>query len=234
MTMREGYVMRRQRRTICQSPAGTAWGYKVTLTESGKWYHAEGSDFVFAYLETEWPADVKQAVTTAFEAALKMPTQIKAAVKSTSGQDVVGGLYLQNQAAMTKAMNSIDGMGMTSSTQNEEQGSGTAFSINQDFFNAVLGGLSGDVAPMMNYLTSQMGDLQATTKQSTESDVFGTVIGMISVMPVLNVPVTTFRYVFSDDQTRTWFVSIPCGSSENQSYDYSYTAVDYNYSPPSG
>jgi hypothetical protein len=231
MANRDYSVIRRQRRTVCPSPQGTGLTYKVTLTDTGRWMHAAGSDFLFAYLETDWPADVQKAVTAAFETAMKMSTTIKASVKATSGQDVVNGLYLLNQPAMTTAMNAIDGMGLTGVTQNAEDGSGTALSINQDFFAAVLGGLSGDVAPMMNYLTTQMGDLQAQVRQSTVTDTFGTVIGMISLMPVLNVPVTTFRYVFSSQQTSTWFVSVPCGSVENQSYDYSYTAADYNYSP---
>jgi hypothetical protein len=233
MANRDQYVMRRQRRTVCQSPQGTGLTYNVTLTDDGKWLNAPGSDFVFAYLKSDWPPAVITAMTTAFETALKMPTAIKASVKATSGQDVVNGLYLLNQPAMTTAMNAIDGMGLTGVTHNAEEGSGTAASINGEFFGAVLGGLGGDVAPMMDYLTTQMGDLQAQTKQSTVTDTFGTIIGMISVMPVLNVPVTTFRYVFSSKTTSTWFVSIPCGSVENQSYDYSYTAADYGYNPSS-
>jgi hypothetical protein len=162
-----------------------------------------------------------------------MSSAIKASVKTTSSQDAVNGLYLLDQAAMTKAMNAIDGMGETGATQNAEEGSGTALSINGDFFAAVLGGLGGDVAPMLTYLTTQMGDLQAQVRQSTVTDTFGTVMGMISVMPVLNIAVTTFRYVYSSQATSTWFVSIPCGSVENQAYNYSYTAVDYNYIAPS-
>jgi hypothetical protein len=233
MMNRDHYVMRRQRRTVGQSQQGTPQTYIVTLTDTGSWLQAPGSDFVFAYIENNWPADVQAAVTAAFKAALKMPTAIKASVKATSGQDVVKGLYLLNQTAMTTAMNAIDGMGETEVTQAAEEGSGTALTITRDFFAAVLGGLGGDVEPMLSYLTTQMGDVQAQVKQSTVTDTFGTIVGMISVMPVLNVPVTTFKYVYSSQQTSTWFVSVPCGSVENQSYDYSYTSVAYNYVAPS-
>lgn len=208
--------------------------YQVTLTDAGKWLHAPGSDFLFAYLEDNWQPDVTKAVTAAFEDALKMSSSIKAAVKQTCGQDVVNGLYLLDQPSMTKAMNSIDGMGQTSVAQNVQQGSGTAASINGAFFAAILGGLSGDVMPMLTYLTTEMGDVQAQTKQSTVTQDFGTVVGMISVMPVLNVPVTSFQYVYSSQQTSTWFTSVNCASVEHQSYDYQYTVVNYNYVKPTG
>src|SRR4051812_824181 len=100
MANRDQYVMRRQRRTVCPPSQGTGLSYNVTLTDNGKWLNAPGSDFVFAYVDSSWPAEVIKAMTAAFEAALKMPATIKASVKSTSGQDVVKGLYLLNQAAM--------------------------------------------------------------------------------------------------------------------------------------
>ena len=205
--------------------------YYVTLTDSGKWMHAPGSDFLFAFLDPTWEADVVKQVTASFEAALKMSTIVKKAVKDTSGQDVVNGLYLLDQVSMTKAMNSIEGMGMTSADQENESGSGTAASINGQFFSAILGGLTGDVAPMMAYLTTQMGDIQAETAKSTVTKTFGTIVGMVSLMPVLNVPITTFQYVFSSSTVSDWFVSINCASVEEYSYNYAYTVVNYNYDP---
>jgi hypothetical protein len=169
----------------------------------------------------------------AFESALTMSSTIKAAVKRTSGQDVVNGLYLLNQAAMTAAMNIIDGMGETEVHQSTQQGSGTAVNINGQFFAAILGGLGGDVAPMLTYLTTAMGEVQAQTKQSTVIENFGTVVGIISVMPVLNVPITTFQYVFSSSDVSNWFVGLNCASIDNQSYNYSYTVAEYNYVRPS-
>lgn len=57
------------------------------------------------------------------------------------------------------------------------------------------------------------------------------VIGLVSVMPGIDAVVTTFQYVFSSEQTSSWFVSVNCGSHEEYSYDYRYTVVEYNYSP---
>jgi hypothetical protein len=210
----------------------TNLSYQVVVTDSGKWLHAPGSDFLFAFIQDDWSPTLKEAVAGAFETALGMSSQIKTAVKDTAGQDVVNGLYLLDQAAMTTAMNSIDGMGMTSVDQKSESGSGTAVDINKQFFLAVLAGLGGDIEPIMAYLTEEMAEVQAQTKQSTVTEAFGTVIGLISVMDVLDVVTTTFQYVFSDSETSKWFVNVTCGSVNHYSYDYSYTVVNYNYVQP--
>jgi hypothetical protein len=166
--------------------------YRVTSTDAGDWLHPAGSDFLFAYIDSKWSSEEKIAVASAFKTGLTLPNKIKKAVLDTSGQDVVKGLYLLDQLAMTEAMNSIDGMGMTNASQEHESGEGTAVSINAEFFKAILGGLSGDVGPLMNYLTSEMGDLQAQTQKSDVTGCFGTVIGTVSLMPELDVVTTDF------------------------------------------
>lgn len=208
--------------------------YIVTLTDTGQWMHAPGTDFLFAYISNDWSSELKDAVAQAFTKALTMSSVIKQAVLDTSGQQVVNGLYLQDQAAMTTAMNSIDGMAETDADSNQESGDGTAASINAEFFAAVLAGLGGDVEPMMVYLTQEMGNLQAQTSESGVKDTFGTIIGLISVMPALNVVTTTFQYAFSSSATAEWFVDVTCGSVEHYSYDYSYTVVNYNYDQSTG
>jgi hypothetical protein len=207
--------------------------YVVTLTDDGQWMHAPGTDFLFAYIDDSWSQTLKDAVAKAFTTALAMPTSIEKAVLETSGQQVVNGLYLIDQPAMTTAMNTIDGMGETSVSTSHEAGNGTAASINAEFFAAVLAGLSGDVGPLMTYLTEEMGDVQAQTQQSTVTNTFGTVIGLISVMPELDVVETSFLYAFSSAQTSEWFVKVNCGSVEHYSYDYNYTTVVYSYTPTS-
>ena len=228
----QNVLVRRQRVRDFAPPRRSRPTYHVTLTEQGSWLHAPGSDFLFAYLQNDWPQTVIADMRAAFESALVMSSSIKAAVKTTSGQDVVNGLYLLNQAAMTTAMNSIDGMGETGVNTSSQQGSGTAVTINGQFFAAILGGLGGDVAPLLTYLTTEMGDVQAQTKQSSVTESFGTVIGMISLMPVFNVPVVTFQYVFSSSEVSKWYIGLNCASIDYQSYNYSYTVVEYNYVAP--
>jgi hypothetical protein len=207
--------------------------YEVTLTESGEWFHAEGSDFLFAYVDNSWPEVLKKQVGDAFKQALEVSSLIKKAVLDTSGQKVENGLYLLDQNGMTAAMNAIPGMGETSVDSNEESGSGTAVSINAQFFTSILAGLSGDVAPILGYLNNEMGGLQAQTQQSEVTSTFGTVIGLVSAIEELEDVVTTFEYAFSSAQTAEWFTSVPCGSEHDYSYDYKYQVVRYNYLPPS-
>ncbi|MFI7675362.1 hypothetical protein [Actinophytocola sp. NPDC049390] len=207
--------------------------YMVTTTDSGQWLHAPGTDFLFAYIEDSWSQTLKDSVSQAFVSALQMSNVIKKAVLDTSGQEVENGLYLLDQTAMTTAMNSIQGMGETSVAQNEESGEGTAASINAQFFGVILAGLSGDVAPILGYLNDEMAKIQVQTKKSKVTSEFGTIIGLISVMPVLNVVVTTFQYAYSSSETADWFTHVTCGSVEHYSYDYKFTVVNYNYDPTS-
>jgi len=167
----------------------------------------------------------------AFDNALGMYPIIKAKVKETAGQDVVNGLYMADHAQMTAALNNIHGMAETAVIQDHKQGSGTAVSITGEFFGAVLAGLAGDVAPLSDFITQSMAKLQAQTRKSHVTKNFGTVIGLVSLMPELNVPVTTFRYVYSSSKTAQWMTSILCFSTENYSYDYNYEVVDYIYDP---
>jgi hypothetical protein len=206
--------------------------YQVRVTDTGSWLHAPSSDFLFAYLDNSLDPPTKASLTTAFQNALKMSSIIKQAVVNTSGQAALNGLYLLNKDEMTVAMNSIDGMGETMASNGGNSGSGVAVEINKEFFTGILGGLGGDVTPMMTYLNDQMSKVQAQTKQSTVTEDFGVIIGLISLMPVLNVPVTTFKYVFSSSEVSSWFVNLICTDVEGHSYSYTYTDVDYNYVAP--
>ena len=82
----------------------------ATPTNSGKWLHGPDSDFMFAFLDNGWSAETTLAVTSAFTTGLRLLSVIKWAVKSTSGQDVVNGLYLLDEVGIALPMNSIDGI----------------------------------------------------------------------------------------------------------------------------
>jgi hypothetical protein len=194
--------------------------------------HAPGSDFIFAYLHEDWSDKVKADVGVAFQNALAMSSIIKQAVQDTSGQDVVNGLYVLNQGAMTKAMNSIPGMGLTSATQNRQTGEGTPSDINMQFFQNILAGLGGDVSPMRTYLDEKMNSVQEQAKKTSINTDFGTVIGLVSLMPVLNIPVTSFVYAYTGQETKTWFENTRCSTTKKEAYDYRYTVANYNYVKP--
>lgn len=206
--------------------------YVVTPTNEGEWHHNPNSDFVFAYYDKAWPEDFRKEVGKAFKIAQSMSETIKDAVRDTSGQEVVNGLYVLDKKAMIKAMNSIKGMGETGADTSSESGTGTAATITKEFFAAALAGLGGDVAPMSEYLTKAMGDIQAEAKTKKSDRDFGTIVGMVSGDPDLDVVSISFKYVHSAGKTSEWFVSVKCASVEHHSYSYSYDYVDFNFNAP--
>lgn len=206
------------------------FSYLTTQASSpGNWIHAPGSNFTFAYLYDSWSDSLKSKVGEAFLSALSMSDKIKEAVKNTSGQEAVEGLYILDQEGMTKAMNSIPGMGMTDATNDNLSGNGTASDVNKLFFQNILAGLGGDVTPMMDYLNQKMNDIQTQAKKSDINTDFGTVIGLVSVMPILNIPVISFVYAYMDKNEKTWFEHYNCKDHKKESFDIKYAVVSYNY-----
>lgn len=194
--------------------------YFTVAMDDGTWLSSQGSDFVFAYVKNAWDPDTKAKVGEAFEDALDLPNTIKEAVKNTSGDEVLAGVYILDKDAMIKAMNSIQGMAETSASTNSKKGEGTAASINEEFFQAVLAGLKGDVSGILDYLNQEMGGFQAQLEKTTTYSSFGSNIGMISAIPELGVVTTSFSYAFSSSETGHWMVNVNCGSVEHYSYDY--------------
>ena len=107
--------------------------YLVTVTEDGDWLHPAGSDFLFAFIDKSLPDDVKLSMREAYKEALQLPNLIKAQVKATASQDVVNGLYLLDQPAMTKAMNNVSGMAETAVDQQSKSGKDVSVGINAEF-----------------------------------------------------------------------------------------------------
>lgn len=205
----------------------------VVNTEEGQWIHADSSDFCFCFIHNEWDTETKKIMAKEFLRANAMSNKVKDAVKKLTGDEVVNGLYLLDVEDMVTAMNTIEGMGQTKDSMDSNKGSGTCTKINGEFFGDILAGLGGDVEPLMSYLTKSMEGVQAETKGSTVTNKFGIMIGLVSLVPQLNIPVTTFQYVYSNETTSTWMVSVNCGSSQRYSYDYTYDVVVFNYDPES-
>ncbi len=207
--------------------------YTVTSTDSGKWLIAVGSVQLFTFIKNEWPHAIKVNVTQKYEAALAISAEITESVKKKDEKDIAGGLFILDQLAMTKAMNSIDGMGMTSAANKKMNGTGTAGGVTKDFFNTILGALDGNVTPILEHLQKQLGQIQTLKKQNTSKSTFGIVVGLISLMPTLDIPITTFQYVYLDKSQSSEFEKFHCLSSRSYSYKIDYTVDYYNYSSPS-
>ncbi len=207
--------------------------YSVIEDDKGKWLHPQGGSFIFAYIDKSWPADVIKEVGNAYKQALQVANKIKEAIFETTGEKVHGTFYILNENAMANAMNTISGMSLTSVTDDGKSGEGTAADINQEFFTAILGGLSGDIAPISKFIKNEMVKFQGELKNSQHAATFGSVFGLVSVVTDIWVVETDFQYVFSHDKTADWLVSVSCSSVERQTYNYQYTVADYNYSPES-
>jgi len=205
--------------------------YLATVSDSGTWINSQGTDFLFAFVEEGWDSTFKTQIGVAFETALNIPNLIKKAVLDTSGQTVVDGLYLQNQPAMTKAMNSIKGMAMTTADTSGNSGTNTAVQINLEFFAQVLAGLEGDISSISSYLTNSMATFQTQLSNTSSTDNFGTIIGLVSGLPELGVITTSFQYVFANGSEQTFVVKSNCHSSQQETYNYNYTNVTYVYDP---
>jgi len=141
--------------------------YYVTITESGKWLYASDSNFLFTFVPNRFSSQEKKKITDAFEETLKLFSLIrKAVVEKVDKGAVVNNLYLIDQDKMTKAMNSIEGMGMTSVDKSAKEANGTVASINLVFFNDILSSLGGEVDPMQKYLLKKMESIQSDARSA--------------------------------------------------------------------
>jgi hypothetical protein len=207
--------------------------YCVTPTKSGKWLHSCNANFLFAFISNKLSDREKAQLTETFEATLTLLPAIKNAVVDTVGKDaLVDNLYFIDKNAMTKAMNSIPGMGMTSVDQSSKKADGTLISINLAFFSDILANLGGEVEPMQNYLFNEMKAVQSDAKRYGQAEYNGIVIGVISQMPIIGTQIISFQYIFVASKTKETFGTITCIKTDIYQFDYDYTRVSYNYNSP--
>jgi hypothetical protein len=199
---------------------------------NGTWLHSQGSDFVFGFLKNDWNSNFRGKVGTAFSNAQPVANIIKEAVKTTSGETIVNGLYLLDQTAMVKAMNSVPGMAQIAVNQKSLTGSGTSADLNNSFFQAILGGLGGAVTPMQNYLNSQMAGFQSDLKKSSVKTDFGTLIGFISGVEPFDTVTTNFTFAYTSANNANTVEKVKCGHDKTHySWDINYTVVRFIYTP---
>jgi hypothetical protein len=203
--------------------------YCTTITEAGRWLHASDSNFLFTFIKDSWNDSQKKTVTSTFEKCLPLFSVIKNTVSKKIGDDVVDGLYLLDQASMTDVMNSIKGMGQTSVQKKGYQGKESAKTICQSFFTHIFENVGGDVTPMSDYLIQELEKVQAQAKKTTITKDFGILIGVVTLVPMLDIPVVTFEYVYTSSTTQTWFVTVKCTCEKKEAYSFSCTYIKYNY-----
>ncbi|MEL6117166.1 hypothetical protein P0Y67_18310 [Photobacterium sp. SP02] len=205
---------------------------ETPASSDGSWIHTEGSDYIFYFKFNSWTDTQNKIMANAFLSALSLPNKIKQAVKDTSGQSVLDGLYTQDEAAMTKAMNNVNGMAQTSSNLANLSGNGTIRDANESFFQSVLSGVGGSVNPMMDYLNNAMAGTQAAAGNDNKAKHFGTTITLLALTPGLDIPVTTVIYAYTEAESASVLIKHKCKSDEQKfSYNVNYTKVGYLYQP---
>lgn len=205
--------------------------FLITPTATGKWIHAPGNDFLFAFEQDRWPDEAIKILREAYKKAMKLPVKIKEAVKKEVGQDVAEGVYVGDKAAIVKALNSIDGMGQTSWSEENMKGEDSVSTINLKFWSNALAALEGDVSALKDFLKERMSIFQTQLKRSQEAEHFGTIICLVSLAPDIWVPSISIRYVLSTARVRKWVEKVHCHDTQRQKYDFDFTVVDYLYDP---
>ncbi|MBN2069011.1 MAG: hypothetical protein JW739_05175 [Opitutales bacterium] len=198
-------------------------------TESGVWLHGPDSNLAFAFIQNSWSEETKENMEKAFVKCTELFPVIIDEVEKTTESPVVNGLYLLNKDQMIKVMNSIQGMGQTSAQNQEFDGYANATTICKLFFNDLLSNLGGDVTPMMNYLVEQMRIVQEQAEEATIDNDFGILVGIASLMPVLEMPITTFVYISTQSESKSWFVSLSCLNPKKVKFSIKTTVVKWNY-----
>ncbi|WP_298512236.1 hypothetical protein [uncultured Kordia sp.] len=203
------------------------------INNDGTWIHSEGSDYIFYYRFDSWNEEQKEVMRSAFIRALQVPNKIKEAVKETSGEEVVNGLYTSNSQAMIKALNTITGMSQTNAVKRQLIGNGTIQDANAQLFNDILSGVGGTVNPMRDYLNRAMAATQATAAGNTTAQHLGTTITLLSLVPGLNIALTSVVYAVSTATSAAVLIKHKCSNNTTRfSYNVDYTKVGYSYQEP--
>lgn len=199
----------------------------------GTWIHTQGSDYIFYYRFDSWNEEQQKIMREAFIRGMQVPNKIKDAVRATSGGEVVNGLYTLNTEAMIRALNTIPGMSQTNAIKRQLIGNGTVQDANAQLFNDILSGVGGTVNPMRDYLNRAMAATQATAAGNTSAQHLGTTITLLSLVPGLNIPLTSVVYAVSTATSAAVLVKHKCSNNTTRfSYNVDYTKVGYLYQEP--
>ncbi len=205
--------------------------YHVTLTPKGKWLWADRPGLAFAFIDATLEASLAARVTSAFETALGLFPALAAAVTAEHGSGAIaGGVYLLDQSAMTRAINTVPGIAMTKLEQDKLSVTATAAQANLDFFTGRLTDLVGEVKPLAPGLNQAMADLQAALGEAKGLSDFGILIATVGLMPVLNVPITTLQYISLGADQRPAFEAASCADAKTHRFDFRFSVADYSVS----
>jgi len=218
--------------TLAASSHKIPLSYTVTVGDDGTWLHPVDKLFIFAYLPNSATANEKAILTSAFEAALQVPNDIKDQIKNLGGESYLGMDYFLDPDLVTKALNNVTGMSEIGGSSGGDSGTEVTVQIMNDFFQVVLSALGGDASVMQSWLQTQMQGFQIQIGKENNYKNFGTIVGTVSLVEGLDVPVTNFQYVYSDYNTAQWVVKLSCSSQTEQSFSYNYDVTNFLYELP--
>ncbi|RQR49581.1 hypothetical protein DIE19_31560 [Burkholderia sp. Bp9126] len=218
--------------TLAASSRKLPLSYCVTVGDDGTWLHPVEKLFIFAYLPNSASAEEKQIIGSAFETALQVPNDIKDQIKKLGGESYLGMDYFLDPSLVTKALNNVTGMSEIGGSSGGDSGTKVTVQIMDDFFQSVLSSLGGDVTVMQTWLQTQMQGFQVQIGKESNYNYFGTIVGTVSLVEGLDIPVTNFQYVYSDYATSQWVAKSSCSSQTKQSFSYSYDVTNFLYELP--
>ena len=201
-----------------------------TTTSEGTWLKKVVSSFYFilAWSTAKEGSKEWKQLSEAFEEGKQLIQKINQAYRGNKAKE---DLNFVNPEKIIKALQSIDGMAQFSISTEDQNESGTTVEITNEFFKTVLSSLDGNVSMVSDFLTKQMGELQAKAKKQHNAKHLGIMFVLVSLDP-FGYPSFTLQYAYVSDKYKDWVLKLLCGSIEKYSYDFKYTSVKYTYVPP--
>jgi hypothetical protein len=200
-------------------------------TNNGYWLYSSDIKFCFAYIDDKYSENQVKIIKEAFG---KMPDYFemineKIPDTNTKGSNTIRDFYLLDDKAISKIMSSIKGMGQVSIQNVKFSGESTAQNICKTFFANVLEKLGGDISSISSILLNGMNSIQNQVKETTVKNAFGILIGIVSLMPGMDIVVISFYYIYVSVDYKKWFISLNCSSPNTVKYSLSYKIIAYNY-----
>ncbi|MEL6117167.1 hypothetical protein P0Y67_18315 [Photobacterium sp. SP02] len=204
----------------------TSIAHCVTPANGGVWLHSCFENLLLAFLPEGTSPDNESAVFSAFEQAQRLFSEIQQTLGKTN---YLGGAYLVSGPEMVRAMNTIKGMGQTSSQNKTPSYSGSPASVNLQFFQDVLQEPGPKLEYLKTYLLREMRTVQGYVKQS-ETEHIGILMCVVGLNALIGKTVTTFTYVTATAPMIEKFEAIDCESECLSEFQCAFDMVTFNYS----
>ncbi|MEZ8320978.1 MULTISPECIES: hypothetical protein [Vibrio] len=201
----------------------TSIAHCVTPTNNAVWLNTNNNNLVLSLVQT----GTEDKVLPAFGHANSLIDQVRNNLVSEKLYDE--GLFLLSLSDMTKQLMVIDGMSLTSSSNQIKPFQGTPSEINLDFFEFVLICKSDELKYINPFLMRYMRNLQLIAKEYDLSSA-GFLLGYIEYNSLIKKVQTNFTYISITDPTMEAFKKINCQSDKPlNNYPYQFDVGRFSY-----